>query len=136
MLMRAGAACMHVLRSAYVGAYAARVRPPYTADPFPRGADGAPHRETAVLDLFAALQAREDVWRDGTALHLARAERFGDVFALMQVRARAGVVARVLRGCSRGAGRRTSCGSMAFAMVWSRSPMRRRPAPLGYPSRA
>ncbi|KZT25009.1 hypothetical protein NEOLEDRAFT_1115277 [Neolentinus lepideus HHB14362 ss-1] len=79
-------ACTHVLRSAYLPAYQALVRAPYTSDPFPYAA--SPQRETAVLDRFVALKVREDVWADDSALHLARADGFADLFALAQPRSR------------------------------------------------
>ena len=98
---------MHVLRSTYLPAYAALIRPPYTSDPFPHGLSGfaaspaytaappallpaqALQRETRVLDLFIALKVREDVWADESELHLEREESFKDLFDLMQPRARA-----------------------------------------------
>ncbi|KAI0255622.1 hypothetical protein BJV78DRAFT_1083404, partial [Lactifluus subvellereus] len=89
-------ACMHVLRSTYLPAYASLIRPPYTSDPFPLA--HAPSsdactplnrsRETAVLDLFIALKVRDDVWADETELHLGQPEAFRDLFDLMQPRAR------------------------------------------------
>ena len=75
---------MHVLRSTYLPAYAALIRPPYTSDPFPHGLSGLSatpsyqssesatasllptqcmQRETRVLDLFIALKVREDAWK-------------------------------------------------------------------------
>ena len=100
---------MHVLRSTYLPAYAALIRPPYTSDPFPHGLSGLSatpsyqssesatasllptqcmQRETRVLDLFIALKVREDVWADESELHLEREESFKDLFDLMQPRAR------------------------------------------------
>lgn len=90
---------MHVLRSTYLPAYSALVKPPYTSDPFPLtspGASAAPaqspvqslQRETRVLDLFIALKVREDVWADDSELHLERDESFRDLFDLMQPRSR------------------------------------------------
>ncbi|KAI0706012.1 hypothetical protein C8T65DRAFT_577355 [Cerioporus squamosus] len=95
-------ACMHVLRSTYLPAYASLIRSPYTSDPFPHGSSSASEsasssslppaqsvqRETRVLDLFIALKVREDVWTDDSALHLEREESFKDLFDLMQPRAR------------------------------------------------
>ncbi|KAH9925642.1 uncharacterized protein BXZ73DRAFT_91072 [Epithele typhae] len=83
-------ACMHVLRSSYLPAYAALVRSPYTSDPFPHAASATTpaQRETRVLDLFIALKVREDVWTDESELHLEREESFKDLFDLMQPRAR------------------------------------------------
>ncbi|KAI0655671.1 hypothetical protein C8Q70DRAFT_922953 [Cubamyces menziesii] len=84
-------ACMHVLRSTYLPAYSALVRPPYTSDPFPLSLPDSPYsvqRETRVLDLFIALKVREDVWADESELHLEREESFKDLFDLMQPRAR------------------------------------------------
>ena len=93
------AACMHILRSTYIPAYNALVRPPYSSDPFPlTSASGSTQtskspiswtqRETQVLDLFIALKVREDVWLDDTELYLERDEGFRDLFDLMQPRAR------------------------------------------------
>ncbi|KAI0702718.1 hypothetical protein C8Q76DRAFT_684792 [Earliella scabrosa] len=91
-------ACMHVLRSTYLPAYARLIRPPYTTDPFPHALPGSSsaasshfsiiQRETRVLDLFIALKVREDVWADDSELHLEREESFKDLFDLMQPRAR------------------------------------------------
>ncbi|KAI0776664.1 hypothetical protein BD413DRAFT_469108 [Trametes elegans] len=102
-------ACMHILRSTYIPAYEALIRPPYTSDPFPLslpdspfaayGSSAAPlsasvlpmqsmQRETRVFDLFIALKVREDVWADDSSLHLERKESFKDLFDLMQPRAR------------------------------------------------
>ncbi|KAI0632710.1 hypothetical protein C8Q77DRAFT_1218210 [Trametes polyzona] len=102
-------ACMHVLRSTYLPAYASLIRPPYTSDPFPLSLPDSPfasyassssplsspllplqsmQRETRVLDLYIALKVREDVWADDTELHLEREESFKDLFDLMQPRAR------------------------------------------------
>ncbi|KAI0668995.1 hypothetical protein C8Q78DRAFT_1080860 [Trametes maxima] len=102
-------ACMHVLRSTYLPAYASLIRPPYTSDPFPLSLPDSPfasytssssplsssllplqsmQRETRVLDLFIALKVREDVWADESELHLEREESFKDLFDLMQPRAR------------------------------------------------
>ncbi|KAI0043259.1 hypothetical protein FA95DRAFT_1463846, partial [Auriscalpium vulgare] len=100
-------ACMHVLRSTYLPAYASLVRPPYTSDPFPLTSQPSPapsspttssstpqthgplQRETTVLDLFIALRVREDVWADESDLHLGNEEAWRDLFDLMQPRARA-----------------------------------------------
>ena len=88
---------MHVLRSTYLPAYTALVRPPYSSDPFPfttasTSSASSPirsvHRETQVLDLFIALKVHEDVWADDTELHLERDESFRDLFDLMQPRSR------------------------------------------------
>lgn len=93
-------ACMHVLRSTYLPAYSALVKPPHSTDPFPLAPPSAPRpsttlspiqslqRETRVLDLFIALKVREDVWADESELHLERDESFRDLFDLMQPRAR------------------------------------------------
>jgi len=86
-------ACTHVLRSMYLPAYQSLIRAPYTSDPFPYTAPSpssasAPQRETAVLDRFVALKVREDVWADDSALHLARADSFKDLFDLAQPRSR------------------------------------------------
>ncbi|EIW56818.1 uncharacterized protein TRAVEDRAFT_38602 [Trametes versicolor FP-101664 SS1] len=102
-------ACMHVLRSTYLPAYASLIRPPYTSDPFPLSLPDSPfaayassssplsspllplqsmQRETRVLDLYIALKVREDVWADESELHLEREESFKDLFDLMQPRAR------------------------------------------------
>ncbi|KAJ6618670.1 hypothetical protein B0H10DRAFT_1629584, partial [Mycena sp. CBHHK59/15] len=78
---------MNVLRSIYLPQYDARVRPPYTSDPFPLAANAA-QRETATLDAFVALTVREAVWADDSALHLGRGEAFVDLFVLRQPRAR------------------------------------------------
>ncbi|KAG6899626.1 hypothetical protein C0993_008568 [Termitomyces sp. T159_Od127] len=80
-------ASMHVLRSIYLPAYTALVRPPYSSDPFP-APHGAVQRETAVLDSFIALKVREDVWADDSELHLEREEAYKDLFAHAQPRAR------------------------------------------------
>ncbi|KAJ8480816.1 hypothetical protein ONZ51_g6403 [Trametes cubensis] len=109
-LVLAFSSCMHVLRSTYLPAYSALVRPPYTSDPFPLSLPDSPYvptssssprsgtasllplqsvqRETHVLDLFIALKVREDVWADESELHLEREESFKDLFDLMQPRAR------------------------------------------------
>ncbi|KAJ7093966.1 hypothetical protein B0H15DRAFT_148273 [Mycena belliarum] len=86
---------MNVLRSIYLPAYAARVRPPHTSDPFPHAhsqALRAPlaslQRETRTLDFFVALRVREDVWADDSELHLARGEAYADLFGLVQPRSR------------------------------------------------
>jgi len=93
-------ACMHVLRSTYLQAYASLVHPPYSSDPFPLQSTATPkpanspiqirslQRETQVLDLFIALKVREDVWLDESELHLERDESFRDLFDLMQPRSR------------------------------------------------
>ena len=89
-------ACMHVLRSTYLPAYASLIRAPYTSDPFPfssctsssSGPVETTQRETQVLDLFIALKVREDVMMDDTELHLEREESFKDLFDLMQPRSR------------------------------------------------
>ncbi|KAI0826498.1 hypothetical protein BC628DRAFT_1319999 [Trametes gibbosa] len=113
-------ACMHVLRSTYLPAYASLIRPPYTSDPFPLSLPDSPfasyassssplsssllplqsmQRETRILDLYIALKVREDVWTDDSELHLEREESFKDLFDLMQPRAR-------LEDLIRAAGRR------------------------------
>lgn len=93
---------MHVLRSTYLPAYTALVRPPYSSDPFPlqTTASQVPptdalvspiksvQRETKVLDLFIAGKVREDVWMDESELHLEREESVRDLFDLMQPRSR------------------------------------------------
>ncbi|KAF9468359.1 hypothetical protein BDZ94DRAFT_1279865 [Collybia nuda] len=98
-------ACMHVLRSTYLPAYDALVRPPYSSDPFPLQAPSedmtqisrAPtlQRETATLDLFIALKVREDVWADDSELHLERDESFKDLFDLTQPKSRLEDLVRV-----------------------------------------
>ncbi|RDX46066.1 hypothetical protein OH76DRAFT_909171 [Lentinus brumalis] len=95
-------ACMHVLRSTYLPAYASLIRSPYTSDPFPHGTSSTTEsasssslrpaqsvqRETRVLDLYIVLKVREDVWTDDSEFHLEREESFKDLFDLMQPRAR------------------------------------------------
>ncbi|KAL4248787.1 hypothetical protein ABKN59_008348 [Abortiporus biennis] len=98
-------ACMHVLRSTYLPAYAQLIRQPYTSDPFPLTSSAPSYtpasssysppgpiqsiqRETKVLDLFIALKVREDVWLDESELHLERDESFRDLFDLMQPKSR------------------------------------------------
>ncbi|KAH8101208.1 hypothetical protein BXZ70DRAFT_988159 [Cristinia sonorae] len=103
-------ACMHVLRSTYLPAYTALIRPPYTSDPFPHSSSSTPpalspypsdwpvlslQRETRVLDLFIALKVREDVWLDDTEFHLERDESFRDLFDLMQPKSRVEDLVRV-----------------------------------------
>ncbi|KAF7789115.1 hypothetical protein EIP86_000050 [Pleurotus ostreatoroseus] len=105
-------ACMHVLRSTYLPAYASHIRAPYTSDPFPLSTPAlspaassslSPYaspihtlqRETHVLDRFIALKVREDVWADESELHLARGESFRDLFDLLQPRARLEDLVRV-----------------------------------------
>ncbi|KAF8624069.1 hypothetical protein AX15_006080 [Amanita polypyramis BW_CC] len=104
---------MHVLRSTYLPAYLSLVRSPHTSDPFPVVNDFSPgaaplytpgssrslanistdpfhsfQRESAILDLFIALKAHEDVWADESELHLERHEAFKDLFDLHQPRSR------------------------------------------------
>ncbi|KIJ41097.1 hypothetical protein M422DRAFT_68386 [Sphaerobolus stellatus SS14] len=95
-------ACMHTLRSTYLESYFARIKPPYTSDPFPFSSTEATgstesikappirslQRETEVFDLFIALKAREDVWLDDTMLHLEKEDSFNDLFAVIQPRRR------------------------------------------------
>ncbi|CAL1697705.1 unnamed protein product [Somion occarium] len=113
-------ACMHVLRSTFLPAYTAHIRPPYTSDPFPLTSPTSSvpsssilpsfsafptdttlspvlslQRETRVLDLFIALKVREDVWLDDSELHLERDESFRDLFDLMQPRSRLEDLVRV-----------------------------------------
>ncbi|OCH87842.1 hypothetical protein OBBRIDRAFT_795823 [Obba rivulosa] len=100
-------ACMHVLRSTFLPAYTALIRPPYTSDPFPLTSPRPTYidsalspiqslqRETGVLDLFIAVKVREDVWSDDSSLHLEREETFKDLFDLMQPRARVEDLVRV-----------------------------------------
>ncbi|KAG6901456.1 hypothetical protein C0995_011611, partial [Termitomyces sp. Mi166 len=83
-------ASMHVLRSTHIPLYDARLRQPYTSDPFPQspGPLASVQRETAVLDRFIALKVREDVWADDSELHLDRDEAYKDLFDHAQPRAR------------------------------------------------
>lgn len=92
-------ACMHVLRSSYLPLYAQLIIPPYTTDPFPSSnsldaSDASPsalsirssHRETAILDLFILIKARQDVKGDESDLYLdSEVEQYRDMFNLMQV---------------------------------------------------
>ena len=106
-------ACMHVLRSTYLRAYQALLKPPYTSDPFPLSF-GPPaydtdvsqshppqyqtiqeesplqtiQRETLVLDRFITLKVREDVFSDESSLHLEGDDKFRDLFNLAQPQAR------------------------------------------------
>ncbi|KAK7680802.1 hypothetical protein QCA50_016110 [Cerrena zonata] len=119
-------ACMHVLRSTYIPAYTAQIRPPYSSDPFPLTTPTSPtptssspsfpppsftsslstsdstspvlslQRETRVLDLFIALKVREDVWLDDSELHLGSEDSFRDLFELMQPRSRLEDLVRVI----------------------------------------
>lgn len=116
-------ACMHVLRSTYLPAYQALIRPAYTSDPFPIGlpspnsasASSPPayetppsptapqtsplitlHRETAVLDRFILLKVRQDVFLDDTSLHIDREDAFRDLFDVAQPRARLEDLVRIV----------------------------------------
>ena len=101
-------ACMHILRSTYLHAYQALLKPPYTSDPFPV-ASGPPaydtdispttltleesplqtvQRETLVLDRFITLKVREDVFLDDSSLHIEGDDKFRDLFNLAQPQAR------------------------------------------------
>ena len=106
-------ACMHILRSTYLRAYQALLKPPYSSDPFPIASgppaydtDGSPllppqyqsipdesplqtiQRETLVLDRFITLKVREDVFSDDSSLHLEGDDKFRDLFNLAQPQAR------------------------------------------------
>ena len=106
-------ASMHILRSTYLRAYQALLKPPYSSDPFPistgpPGYDtgGSPYhppqyqsmpeesplqtiqRETLVLDRFITLKVREDVFSDDSSLHLEGDDKFRDLFNLAQPQAR------------------------------------------------
>ena len=106
-------ACMHILRSTYLRAYQALLKPPYSSDPFPISsgppaydADGSPiqppqyqsipeesplqtiQRETLILDRFITLKVREDVFTDDSSLHLEGDDKFRDLFNLAQPQAR------------------------------------------------
>ena len=106
-------ACMHILRSTYLRAYQALLKPPYSSDPFPISSglpayetDGSPYhppqyqsipeesplqiiqRETLVLDRFITLKVREDVFSDDSSLHLEGDDKFRDLFNLAQPQAR------------------------------------------------
>ena len=103
-------ACMHVLRSTYLPAYQALIRPPYSTDPFPvehptaspPAYDSPPsplitlHRETAVLDRFILLKVRQDVFLDDTSLHIDREDAFRDLFDVAQPRARLEDLVRIV----------------------------------------
>jgi hypothetical protein len=106
-------ACMHILRSTYLRAYQALLKPPYSSDPFPISS-GPPaydtessssqppqfqsvqeesplqtiQRETLVLDRFITLKVREDVFSDESSLHLEGEDKFRDLFNLAQPQAR------------------------------------------------
>ncbi|KAF8953463.1 hypothetical protein BDZ97DRAFT_1713044 [Flammula alnicola] len=73
-------ASMHVLRSTYLPAYEALIRPGYSSDPFPMG--------TPVLDRFILLKVRQDVFADESELHMDREDAFRDLFDVAQPRAR------------------------------------------------
>ena len=106
-------ASMHVLRSTYLRAYQALLKPPYSSDPFPISSgppaydtDGSPYqplqyqsipeesplqtiqRETLILDRFITLKVREDVYSDESSLHLEGDDKFRDLFNLAQPQAR------------------------------------------------
>ena len=84
------AACMHVLRAAYLPAYRALLRPPYSsaaAGAVTVGGGGA-QRENAVLDRFVLLRIRHDVLADESSLHLDHEDAFRDLFDVAQPRAR------------------------------------------------
>ena len=106
-------ACMHILRSTYLRAYQALLKPPYSSDPFPISS-GPPdydadnslyqppqyqsipeesplqtiQRETLILDRFITLKVREDVFSDDSSLHLEGDDKFRDLFNLAQPQAR------------------------------------------------
>jgi len=109
---------MHILRSTYLRAYQALLKPPYTSDPFPISSgppayetDGSPtfqyqtipeesplqtiQRETLVLDRFITLKVREDVFSDESSLHLEGDDKFRDLFNLAQPQARLEDLVRV-----------------------------------------
>ena len=94
-------ACMHILRSTYLRAYQALLRPPYSSDPFPISSgppayetDGEEsplqtiQRETLILDRFITLKVREDVFSDESSLHLEGDDKFRDLFNMAQPQAR------------------------------------------------
>ncbi|KAF9556909.1 hypothetical protein CPC08DRAFT_615313, partial [Agrocybe pediades] len=85
-------ACMHVLRSTYLPAYQAMVKPPYTSDPFPMG---LPTTSTPILDRFILLKVRQDVFLDDTELHTDRADAFRDIFDVAQPKSRLEDLVRV-----------------------------------------
>ncbi|KJA22600.1 hypothetical protein HYPSUDRAFT_201940 [Hypholoma sublateritium FD-334 SS-4] len=82
------AACMHVLRAAYLPAYRALVRPPYSSAAAGAGSGGGAQRENAVLDRFVLLRIRHDVLTDESSLHLDHEDAFRDLFDVAQPRAR------------------------------------------------
>ncbi|KAF8955809.1 hypothetical protein BDZ97DRAFT_1739587 [Flammula alnicola] len=73
-------ASMHELRSTYLPAYQAMIRPGYSSDPFPMG--------TPVLDRFILLKVRQDVFADESELHMDREDAFRDLFDVAQPRGR------------------------------------------------
>ena len=102
-------ASMHILRSTYLRAYQALLKPPYSSDPFPSSSgppaydtDDSPQyqsipeesplqtiqRETLILDRFITLKVREDVYSDDCSLHLEGDDKFRDLFNLAQPQAR------------------------------------------------
>lgn len=99
-------ACMHILRSTYLRAYQALLKPFYSSDPFPTPSgppayepdtlqsiqDDSPlqtiQRETLILDRFITLKVREDVFSDDSCLHLEGDDKFRDLFNLAQPQAR------------------------------------------------
>ena len=106
-------ASMHILRSTYLRAYQALLKPPYSSDPFPISSgppayetDGSLYqppqyqsipeesplqtiqRETLILDRFITLKVREDVFSDESCLHLEGDDKFRDLFNLAQPQAR------------------------------------------------
>ena len=119
-------ACMHILRSTYLRAYQALLKPPYSSDPFPVSS-GPPaydtqrspylppqyqsiqeesplqtiQRETLILDRFITLKVREDVFSDDSSLHLEGDDKFRDLFTLAQPQARLEDLVRI-RGLKEG----------------------------------
>ena len=119
-------ACMHILRSTYLRAYQALLKPPYSSDPYPV-LSGPPaydmhpslynppqyqsipeesplqtiQRETLVLDRFITLKVREDVFSDDSSLHLEGDDKFRDLFTLAQPQARLEDLVRI-RGLREG----------------------------------
>lgn len=117
-------ASMHILRSTYLRAYQALLKPPYSSDPFPISfgppaydTDGSHlpqyqsipeesplqtiQRETLILDRFITLKVREDVFTDESSLHLEGDDKFRDLFNLAQPQARLEDLVRI-RGLSEG----------------------------------
>ncbi|KAF8305984.1 hypothetical protein DL93DRAFT_2089117 [Clavulina sp. PMI_390] len=103
---------MYILRSSYLPLYSHQIIRPFTSDPFPSSAptpsspspavestsavlehDVTPiistQRETAVLDLFIVIRARQDMRSDESDLYLDNEDdRYRDMFNFMQPKAR------------------------------------------------